>query len=316
MGKYSIGVDVGGTKTAYGLFDGDMNLVAERRHNSDASLGPEAFFDVISENISVICGEYGVCPGDLRGVGVGMPSFILFDKGHIIKTVNLIKIKDFSARDYLTKKLKGVNVVLDNDAHTIALAEHRFGAGRGFAHMLFCPVSTGISSGIVIDGNLFRGTYGWSGESGHMIATPGEGIECGCGNRGCYMSWCSGAMITKHVQNWIEGGQATVMASLAGAPGLITTLHISEAYAQNDPMAIRAVNQMSRYLAIWVFNLYITFNINCFVFGGGLLGMNVGLLEQVRAIFDEYNQNEFPVYFKTAELGARAGVTGAAVLIN
>jgi len=62
-------------------------------------------------------------------------------------------------------------------------------------------------------------------------------------------------------------------------------------------------------------NLYVTLNINCFVFGGGLLKMNVRLLERVRKAFDEYNRNDMPVYFKTAELGEHFGIVGAAELL-
>jgi len=316
MSRYTIGIDVGGSKTAYGLFDEHKNLIVTRRHASDPDLSPEDFFDGIADTILDLCGEQQITTDALRGVGIGMPSFILFEEGRIVKTVNLTKIKDFPARAYLMKKLGGdVRVILDNDSHTGALAEYRQGAGRGFRHMLYCPVSTGISSGIIIDGKLFHGRYGWSGESGHMIVTPGQGIECGCGNKGCLMSWCSGSMIAKHVRNWIAEGGQTMMTALVDDPRQITAVQIGEAFAQNDPMAVRAVKQMAEYMAVWIYNLYVTLNINCFVFGGGLLDMNVRLLERVREIFDRYNQNDMPVYFKTAELGANFGIVGAAELL-
>jgi glucokinase len=314
--KYGIGIDVGGTKAAYGLFDKDKKLIAQRRHGSDSSLEPAAFFDRIADEIKSILIEAGVSMGELLGVGIGMPSFIVFEEGRIIKTSNLTKIKDFAARDYLTEKLGGnIKIVIDNDAHTGALAEYRRGAGRGFDHMLYCPVSTGISSGMIIDGKLFRGTYGFSGESGHAIITPGKGVLCGCGNRGCFMSWCSGSMIVKHIQNWIAGGEKTIMTELAGGAGKITAFELEEAYFKNDELAIRAINQMVEYMAVWLFNLYVLLNINCFVFGGGLLKMKIPLLELVRKKFDDYNGNDMPVYFKTAELGENFGIIGAAELI-
>ncbi len=73
--------------------------------------------------------------------------------------------------------------------------------------MLYCPVSTGISSAIIIDGKLFRGSYGWAGESGHSLITPEEGIKCGCENRGCFMSHVSGSMIVKRVIEKIDLGE-------------------------------------------------------------------------------------------------------------
>ncbi|MDL2233658.1 ROK family protein [Ruminococcaceae bacterium OttesenSCG-928-L11] len=317
MSQYTIGIDVGGTKIAYGLFDADKKLMATRRQRSNPDLEPAPFFDGIAAEIQDLCGEHGIAADALRGVGIGMPSFILFEEGYIVKTVNLTRLKDFPARAYLAEKLGGnVRVMLDNDAHTAALAEHRHGAGRGFSHMLYCPVSTGVSSGIVIDNRLFHGSYGWSGESGHMLLTPGEGVECGCGNRGCIMSWCSGSMIVKHIQNWIADGAETLMTKLAGSPEAITTLHISEAFAKGDGMAIRAVEQMTDTMAVWLYNLYVILNINCYVFGGGLLNMDVPLLEQTREKFDRYNRDERPVYFKTAELGEDFGIIGAAELVD
>jgi glucokinase len=252
----------------------------------------------------------------IRGVGLGMPSFILYEAGHIVKTSNLVKIKDFPARSYVSQKLGGLPVVLDNDGRAAGLAEYHFGAGRGFDSIVYCPVSTGISSALIIKGKPFRGTYGWAGETGHMVATPGEGIECGCGNRGCYMSWCSGAMIVKHIQQWIAGGEKTMMIELAGGIDKIDSIILEEAYDKGDAMAIKALNQMTHWLGVWFFNLYVSYNVNCFVLGGGLVKMGEKFLGQIRKNFDHYNHEKQPVYFKTAECEEHCGVLGAAELLR
>ena len=184
MAKYSIGIDVGGTKIAYGLFDEGARLIAKTSDPSDSTCPPEPFFDRIAARALRLALENGVARADLTGVGVGVPSYVKYDEGRIVKTVNLTCLNDFPARDYLSGKL-GLPVALANDAQAAALAEHRHGAGRGFANMLYCPVSTGISSAVIIGGQLFRGSYGWAGETGHAIITPGEGVLCGCGNKGC-----------------------------------------------------------------------------------------------------------------------------------
>jgi glucokinase len=80
-------------------------------------------------------------------------------------------------------------------------------------------------------------------------------------------------------------------------------------------MARRAIDQMAKYMSVWFYNLYVTFNINCFVLGGGLLGLGDKLFVPVRRQFDEYNRNDKPVYFKHAELGADTGILGAAELL-
>ncbi|MDR1353287.1 MAG: ROK family protein [Treponema sp.] len=323
MEQYTIGVDVGGTKTAYGVLDGGKNIVARLSHPSDASCPPGAFFDRIAANIRDLMDANRIQKENLRGVGVGVPSFVLFEEGRILKTSNLTNLRDFPARAYLEEKLGGVRVILDNDAHAAAIAEHRLGAGRGFDNLLYCPVSTGVSSAIIIGNRIFRGSYGWSGESGHMIMTPDDGVECGCGNRGCVMSWCSGSMIAKHVKNWIDAGEKSCIPEFAGG-GEINCLHIEQAYNAGDVLARRAVAQMIKYLGVWTYNLYVTFNINCFIFGGGLLkmwrnlednGKGGNLLESMKEVFDRHNKNSMPVYFKEAELGDDFGVIGAAELL-
>ena len=180
MEQFTIGIDVGGTKTAYGVFDKNKNLVRSLTHKSDADCSPEIFFDRIAANVKELLAACEIQKENLLGIGLGMPSFILYDEGYIVKTSNLVRIKNFHARSYLSEKLGGARLILDNDARAAGMAEYRYGAGRGFDKMFFCPLSTGISSSLFINGKPFRGTYGWAGESGHMIATPGEGIECGC----------------------------------------------------------------------------------------------------------------------------------------
>lgn len=315
MEQYAIGVDIGGTKIAYGLFDGEKKLVFKKKVPSNPELEAEPFFDQVAETIKGILNDWNLVPEQVRGVGIGMPSYILFEEGRILKTTNLTKIKDFPAKAYLVQKLDGMRVILDNDTHVAALAEHSQGAGRGFKHMIYCAVSTGIASGIIIDNQLFRGRYGWAGESGHAIITPHQGIRCGCGNEGCLMSYCSGSMIVKHIKKKIADGEPTVMAELAGGADHITAVHIQQAFDQGDPMALWAVEQMAQYLAIWLYNQYEILNINCFVFGGGLVHFGDRLFPRVRELFDAYNDNDLPVYFKFAELGDNFGIVGAVELL-
>ena len=313
---YSIGIDVGGTKTALGLFASDGVLIERTQYPSNKTAEPEAFFDELAEHCKKLIQSQNLTLKDLDGIGIGMPSFVLFSEGRILKTSNLTNIRDFPARDYFSERFENaVRIVIDNDAHTGALAEFRHGAGQGFEHMLFCPVSTGISSGIIINKELFRGSYGWAGESGHMLITPNDGILCGCGNRGCLMSWCSGSMIVKHVQQKIAAGEKTLIEELAGGSEKITAMHICQAWEQNDQMAKQAVEQMAQYQAVWLFNLYVTLNINCFVFSGGLLCMGDKLFKRSKELFDAYNNNSYPVYFKHASLGENAGIIGARELL-
>jgi len=316
--SYYLGIDVGGTKIAYGLFDNGKNLIAKMKTPTNTSLNSEKFFDALCEEIDIFLKEHHINLEEVEGIGLGMPSFIYFEKGYILKTASIPNIHDFPLRDYLHKKLGDkVRIVIDNDGNIGALAEFRHGAGQGYEHMVFCLVSTGLGSSIIINKSLFRGTYGWAGESGHTLVKPFDMNQflCGCNNYGCFNSICSGKMILWHVKQWIENGEKTILTDMVGDIESINTEHIDKAYELGDAMALKAVEQMAEYMAIWLYNMYLILNINCFVFSGGLLAMGDKLFGRVKELFDQYNKSDYPVNFLTTKLGSDTGIIGAMELL-
>lgn len=309
---FSAGVDVGGTKTAYAIFDGEKQLVKKRIYATEKTLAPERFVEAIAQNLRELCKELGGAL--LSGIGVVLPSFIGTD-GFVHKTANLPMLHGFYAHELLGKAFPECAVAVKNDNHAAALAEYRYGAGRGSKNMLYCLMSTGLASGIIINGRLFDGSRGLAGESGHMLITPEEGLLCGCGNRGCIESYASGSKIAEHVKLWLENGEVSVISEIANGAE-ITAEHIDAAYQMGDALAERAIEQMTRYMAIWLYNLYITLNIDRFVFGGGLLKMKAPLLELVRSKFDELTSGAADVSFCITELGDDAGVFSANCLLE
>ncbi len=310
MEKYVIGIDAGGTKVAYGLFACGGRLVDRYQHPTDILADGPKFTDSLIESIGLILEKNDLKHKDLKGIGICMPSFIYFEQGKICITSAMVNIKDFYMKDYIYSRIH-VPVVLDNDSNVAALAEWRHGAGRGSKHMIYMASSTGIGSGIIINGELFRGSYGWAGESGHMIATPDEGIYCGCGNRGCFMSYASGRYIPKYVEQRLEEGAQSELSEC----GQVCGEHILKACENNDSLAIETVERMAHYFAVCVFNIYQMLNINLFVFGGGLINFGDTLFSRIREEFDRYNHIPYPVEFKFAELGCDFGIIGAAELI-
>lgn len=308
--EFVIGIDAGGTKTAYGLFDSNKKLIDRLQYPTDIAADGPAFSDSIVKTVQELLNRNELDFTELKGIGICMPSFILFDEGYICMTSAMTNIKEFAMRDYLSQRLP-VRIELDNDSNAAALAEYRHGAGRGSRHMIYVSASTGLGSGIIIDGKVFRGSYGWAGECGHMLATPDEGVLCGCENKGCYMSYASGRYIPKHVEKRMEEGTPSVMAACDG----VDCTNILKAYKENDPLAIEAVEQMAHYTAVCIFNVYQMLNINLFVFGGGLVNFGDALFGRIRKEFDRYNHVNKPVYFKFAELEKDFGIIGAAELI-
>ena len=313
MGRYVVGVDVGGTKVAYGLFGPDGELKGRLEHLSDREADGPAFSDQIIAHVHRLLDEAGVSIDEVDGVGVCICSYIIFDTGYIYLTSALEKIQNFYMRDYLQEKL-GVRVVLDNDANVAALAEHRKGAGRGTKHMVYMAVSTGLGSGIIINGELFRGSYGFAGENGHMLITPDEGVRCGCRNRGCFMSYGSGRYIPSHAKMRMLQGKESILSSYNQET--LSAKDIYEACTAGDELALEMLDQMAHYIGVCTYNIYQLLNINVFVFGGGLTAFGDMLFDRVRKVFDSYNHIDLPVEFRFAQLKKDFGIIGAAELVR
>lgn len=308
MREYRIGIDAGGTKVAYGLFDDSDRLVGRLQHPTDIEADGPAFSERLIEGMNALLAESGVKPAEVLGAGICMPSFILFDEGYVCMTSAMVNIRDFAMRDYLAARVD-FPVLLDNDSNAAALAEYRYGAGRGSRHMIYMSASTGIGSGLILGGRLFRGSYGWAGESGHMLITPDSGLECGCRNRGCFMSWASGRYMPQQIR-LLAKGRDTAMDL---GPSL-DCVALNRACQAGDPLALEALDMQAHYIAVCVFNIYQLLNVNLFVFGGGLTHFGDRLFGRVRREFDRYNHVNQPVEFRFAQLKEDFGIIGAAEL--
>ena len=310
MAAFRLGIDVGGTKVAYGLFDEQNNLIDRAQHPTPSDADGPALSDLLIAGIHDMLGRNGIGKEDVQGIGICMPSFILYDEGYVYMTSAIVNIRDFAMKEYLEKRLE-MPVVLDNDSNGAALAEYRYGAGRGSRHMVYMATSTGIGSGLILNGQLFRGSYGWAGETGHMLITPDAGLECGCRNRGCFMSWASGRYIPEHIRERAKG-RSTMMRL---GPEL-DCVELNRACQAGDALALEVLEQTAHYIAVCVFNIYQLLNVNLFVFGGGLTHFGGMLFDRVRREFDRYNHLPQKVEFRFAELKQDFGIIGAAELVK
>jgi len=315
MEKYFIGIDVGGTKLAYGLFDKDCNLIDRFKARTNVELEPDEMLDEICTHIDTLLKNNSLKRSDLLGVGAAFPSHIDFDKGFIITTSSLPKWDNVPAKEMLSEKL-GVAVEIDNDANVAAIAEHLFGAGKGKKDMLYVTISTGIGGGIIINNSIFRGSYGAAGEFGHMIISD-DGYLCGCGNRGCIMSLASGPKIIRYTREKLEEGCSSMLSSMVENLDDLTCKHIEDAAKAGDQLAIDVINRTGDLLGIMFANLYQIFNINHFVVGGGVSKFGKPLFDRFSEKLKKLSKISYayPVNIVPAILGDDVGIIGAATLV-
>ncbi|MGI6240995.1 MAG: ROK family protein [Candidatus Omnitrophota bacterium] len=254
--KYAIGVDIGGTKIGVVLGNRNGTLLVRREISTLLNQGARGCLNQLVHTIEGIIRERGMTSRDLLGIGVGTPGAVNSRKGILPRSPNLPGWTNIPLRGILARRFK-LPVYLANDANAAALGELMFGAGKSARHFIYITVSTGVGSGIVIDGKLFEGAGFVAGEFGHVSIVP-DGLKCHCGRRGCLEAYASGTAIArfygKSGKKKVEGAKGVGIAARLG-----------------DKTAIKSYRKAAYYLGIGIAGLMNVLNPEVIVIGGGVL---------------------------------------------
>ncbi|MET9068641.1 ROK family glucokinase [Streptosporangium sandarakinum] len=307
----TIGVDIGGTKVAAGVVDEDGRIVENLLRPTPAQ-SPEKVAETIAEVVRELSKGRSI-----EAVGLGAAGFVDETRSVVRFAPNLAW-----REEPLQKKvsdLVGLPVVVENDANAMAWAESRFGAGRGETHLVCVTVGTGIGGGIVLDGALYRGRWGMGAELGHIQAVPG-GRLCGCGNLGCWEQYASGNALVheaKEIATAEPGRAARLLEIAGGTPDRIEGQEVTQAAGEGDPAALAAFSSIAGWLAQGLADLTAVLDPGCFVLGGGVSRAAEFWFDEVRDTYARIvtgRGHRPPVEIRLAELGASAGLVGAADL--
>jgi glucokinase len=254
-------------------------------------------------------GERGVT---IDAVSIVVPGSVQAETGVIVNAPNLPAIVNFPLGAALTEKLQRP-ILLENDANAAALGEFWQGAGRGSQTIICLTLGTGVGSGIILDGKLWRGIDGTAGEIGHMSIAPFSEVRCNCGNVGCLEVYASATAIVRMAREALAEDSNSKLHSVAE----LTARVISQAADAGDALALQIFRQVGTCLGIAAANLVNIFNPEAIVFGGGVSAAFDLFAPQVH---EEINRRAFPVPAQRcrvmkAERGDDAGLLGAARLV-
>jgi glucokinase len=252
------GLDIGGTKAVAVVAGRDGEGLREVRIESWTRGTWEQDFETLARTLDGLLAESGVAPEDLETLGVSAAGPLEPVRGIVLNPPNLPGWENAPVGPYFEKRLK-VRVRVENDANAAALAEWRFGAGRGSCNLAFLTMSTGVGAGLILDGRLYRGARFQAGEIGHVPVVP-EGRPCACGLRGCLETYTGGAALAARLRSDVAEGRSPAILELAGGDsGAVTTETWVEAIRAGDPYAVALrdeyVDHLSRGLAILVTTL-------------------------------------------------------------
>lgn len=289
-----LGVDIGGTKIAAGLLlpNGDFEDYREV-----PTLGDQGYAASRAQVDSLI--EKMLRP-DVQAVGICAPGPLDPLAGVVLNPPNLPGWRDIPLVREMDQRF-GLPCRLENDANAAALAEARFGAGRGYDPVFYATLSTGIGTGVVIDGKVFHGARGAAAEGGHVSIDYRSETVCQCGVRGCIEALASGTAILRR-------------ARLAG----LDVENASQLAMLEEPAAKSLLDETLCMLAAWLGAMITLFDPGIVVLGGGVTNLGDSLFVPLRQRTPAFTLNPHVggIPILPAALGRNCGVIGAAAAFS
>jgi glucokinase len=307
-GSETIGVDLGGTKMLVGVLSGVEPLYEQR----EASTGQTE--DELVELLVREVTEARDARPKVTAVGLGIPATIDHDNGIAVSAVNL-PLADLAIRDIVSERV-GLPVFVDNDGNVAALAEYLYGAARGMPHMVMLTVGTGIGGGLILDGEIYRGSTGAGAELGHVvIQADGPPCQGNCPNHGCVESLASGTALGREGRAAAESAADSALGKLLAEGEEVDGKVVTECALAGDDVAIGVFDLIGGRLGVACASFANIFQPNAIVIGGGVIAAGDLLLEPARREVRDRALNPMdrtPIL--EATLGNDAGMIGAAAL--
>lgn len=198
---YVIGIDMGGTNTAFGIVDARGNVIAGNSIKTAKHSKIEDYIDELYTEITRLI-EANDAQDKIQGIGIGAPNANYFT-GIIEDGVNLPWPTPIPLAKLITEKF-GIPTIITNDANAAAIGEMTYGAARGLKDFIMITLGTGVGSGIVINGQMVYGHDGFAGELGHVIMKRNNGRTCGCGRTGCLEAYCSATGVARTAREFLD----------------------------------------------------------------------------------------------------------------
>ena len=310
--KLSVGIDIGGTNTAFGLVDESGRIVTRGNISTRNNTDFQDYVNQVSDGIRQLLGQTN--GAELAGIGIGAANGNYFS-GCIENAANLpwkglVKIVEAFKNQF------GVPVFLTNDANAAAIGEMVYGGAKGMTDFIEITLGTGLGSGIVTGGKMLYGHDGFAGECGHVIVERG-GRDCGCGRKGCLETYVSATGVVRTATELLA--KRNIDSELRSIPNSeLTALKVSQAASRGDAIAKEVFEftgeMLGRALADFV---AITSPQAIFLFGG-LAKAGEILFKPVRRSMEANMLNIFKnkTLVLPSQLGDDAAILGSAALVS
>ena len=311
-----IGVDMGATSMDIAIADFSGAVLDRASIALDVRDGPQPVLSTLTALLLDRLAVVGLAPDQVVSVGIGVPGPVDFDAGVLIAPPIMPGWDGYPIRQAIWQTFPNAAVIVDNDVNVMALGELRNGTGTRHENFIFVKVGTGIGSGIVCKGEIYRGADGCAGDIGHICADH-SGPVCHCGNIGCLEAIAAGPPIAARATAAAEAGRSAILSRLMDANGgVLTSVEVGKAAAQGDPVANAIIQDSGRILGEVLAGLVNFFNPSLILIGGGVSGIGHQFLAAIRrgVLHRSLPLSTRYLQIDVSAMGANAGMIGALAL--
>ncbi|GIH79636.1 sugar kinase [Planobispora longispora] len=296
-----LSADLGATHARVAVTDLATEVLAERAAELPIDRGPEPTLTWLQRTFEEMLAETGHSFDQVCGIGVGLPGPVEHSSGRPVNPPIMPGWDGFPVPEWLGEHL-GVPVLVDNDVNIMALGEH-WSARPEADHLIFVKIGTGIGCGIISDRRLHRGAQGAAGDIGHIRVASALDTVCRCGNVGCLEAVAGGAAMAARLR--AEGVEA------------VDSRDVIRLARSGNTQAVQLIRQAGRELGDVLASIVNFFNPSMIVIGGDIAEAGEQVLAGLREVI--YSRS-LPLATQhlsitASELGDRAGVIGAAVMV-
>jgi glucokinase len=311
-----VGVDIGGTKVAAGLVNAEGEILARNRTLMLTTGAPSNGLAAVSTAIRGLFTDAS-SQNQIAAIGICAPGPLNPKTGVIINPPNLPLWHNYALAEEM-HRVYNVSIRVDNDANAAALAEAKWGAGRGYRNIFYATVGTGIGTGIILDGRIFHGKTGAAAEGGHL-GIDYNGPLCNCGKRGCIETLAAGPAIARRARQKLAQNPNSVLLEMAGGDiQTVSSEMVGRAHALKDPVAKEVIRETLDLLAYWLGSIIDLLEPDAIVIGGGVSSLLAPFLDEIRERWRGACINPCPldIPLLLAHYGEDAGIAGAAALVD
>lgn len=309
---------LGSTTLGVGLADLSGRLLMEHHEPGDLLVGPGRTLDRLEALFEWMLEEHPEAR-DIWGIALSVPGPVGLPGRHLASAPILGLVsgwRDYRAGEQLRRRFKAP-VLVDNEAHLMALGELHAGRGLGREDLLFIKVGIGISAAMCSHGQVHRGAHGYAGDIGHICVDEGSQVICRCGNTGCLEVMAGGAAIAREGQRAADDGRSPLLAEVAASGRQITAADVGIASQRGDPVSLELLATAGRLIGTTLATLVNAMNPSLVVVGGGVAQAGEILLAAMREALYRHSRSVATedLSIVLAEMGKTASLVGGALAV-